>query len=89
MNWLWMNLPLAAVFFVAMTAIPLWLTFRRTDTGPNAVVPARTARADAARMRATRSGAARPAEVAHATAEQAWLARVSDSRVRELAGAWQ
>ncbi|MGO8961218.1 MAG: hypothetical protein ACLQFR_28185 [Streptosporangiaceae bacterium] len=41
MNWLWINLPLAAVFFVAMTAIPLWLTFRRTDTGPNAVVPAR------------------------------------------------
>ncbi len=55
MSWLWINLPLAAVFFVAMTAIPLWLTFRRTDTGPKAVA----------------------------------LASVSESRFRELAGAWQ
>ena len=87
MNWLWINLPLAAAFFIAMTAIPLWLSVRRTDTGPNAVVPVRaTARpAEAARP----AEIARPAAVAHSTAEQAWLAKVSDSRVRELAGAWQ
>ena len=86
MNWLWINVPLAAAFFIAMTAIPLWLTFRRLDTGPNAVVPVR--------VRAVRPGTVRPAvtrttAAAHASAEQAWLATVSDSRVRELAGAWQ
>jgi hypothetical protein len=81
MNWLWINLPLAAAFFIAMTAIPLWLSFRRTDTGPNAVVPAQPTARPAAVPRA--------AVVAHSSAEQAWLARVSDSRVRELAGAWQ
>jgi hypothetical protein len=34
MNWLWMNVPLMAVFFVAWTGIPLWLSLRHPDTGP-------------------------------------------------------
>lgn len=34
MNWLWINIPLMAVFFVAITGIPLWLVFRRPDHGP-------------------------------------------------------
>jgi hypothetical protein len=38
-NWLWLNIPLMAVFFLAMTGIPLWLVYRRPDTGP-ALVPA-------------------------------------------------
>ena len=25
MSWLWLNIPLAAVFFLATTMIPLWL----------------------------------------------------------------
>jgi hypothetical protein len=38
MNWLWITVPLGAAFFIAMTAIPLWLTFRRLDTAP-AIAP--------------------------------------------------
>ncbi len=41
MNWLWISLPIMAAFFMAMTAVPLWLTFRRPDTGPHAVIPVR------------------------------------------------
>lgn len=35
MSWLWLNIPLMAVFFLAMTGIPLWLVFKRPDTGPD------------------------------------------------------
>ena len=34
MNWLWINIPLMAVFFAAITGIPLWLVFKRPDHGP-------------------------------------------------------
>jgi hypothetical protein len=34
MNWLWLNVPLMAVFFLAMTGIPLWLTFKHPDRRP-------------------------------------------------------
>lgn len=78
MTWFWINIPLAAMFFIAMTAIPLWLTLRRPDTGPNAVAtPARAPRTHAARRTAS----------AHSPAEQVWLAEISDARVLELAGA--
>jgi hypothetical protein len=33
-NWLWINIPLMAVFFLAMTGIPLWLVVRHPDRGP-------------------------------------------------------
>jgi hypothetical protein len=33
MNWFWMNMPLAALFFAAWTGIPLWLVIKRPDTG--------------------------------------------------------
>ncbi len=36
MNWLWLNIPLMAVFFLARTAIPLWLVRKHPDTGPAA-----------------------------------------------------
>ncbi len=78
MNWFWINMPLAAMFFIAMTAIPLWLSFRRPDTGPNAV---------AATVPAPRSHAAARTAAAHSPAERVWVAQVSDARVRELAGA--
>jgi hypothetical protein len=40
-NWLWLNIPLMAFFFLAMTGIPLWLVFNHPDHGPAAVpVPA-------------------------------------------------
>jgi len=47
-NWLWLNIPLMAVFFLAMTGIPLWLVFSRPDTGP-AGAPGAAARGRAAR----------------------------------------
>ncbi len=35
MSWVWLNFPLGAVFFLAMTGIPLWLVFKRPDNGPS------------------------------------------------------
>ena len=34
MNWLWWNIPLEAVFFLAMTGIPLWMVIRHPDSRP-------------------------------------------------------
>ena len=33
-NWLWLNAPLAAVFYLAMTVMPLWLVFKHPDARP-------------------------------------------------------
>jgi hypothetical protein len=33
-NWLWLNIPLAALIFLAVTGIPLWLVVRHPDAGP-------------------------------------------------------
>jgi hypothetical protein len=30
-NWFWLNVPLMAVFFLAVAGIPLWLVLRRPD----------------------------------------------------------
>jgi hypothetical protein len=35
-NWLWLNIPLMALFFVAVAGVPLWLVLRRPDLGPQA-----------------------------------------------------
>ncbi|HXW88291.1 MAG TPA: hypothetical protein VEJ42_08520 [Streptosporangiaceae bacterium] len=43
MAWLWISAPIAAVFFLGYTVIPLWLVFRRPDVGP--AEPARPASA--------------------------------------------
>jgi hypothetical protein len=34
MNWLWLNIPLAALIFLAVTGIPLWLVIRHPDAAP-------------------------------------------------------
>ena len=34
MNWLWVNIPFEAVFFLAMTGIPLWMVIRHPDCRP-------------------------------------------------------
>jgi hypothetical protein len=34
MSWFWLNIPLAAVFFAAWTAIPLWIVLKHPDRGP-------------------------------------------------------
>jgi hypothetical protein len=33
MVWFWLNMPLAAVFFAAWVAIPMWMVFKRPDRG--------------------------------------------------------
>ena len=33
MTWFWMNVPLASLFFLAWTLVPLWLVFKHPDTG--------------------------------------------------------
>lgn len=35
MNWFWLNVPLMAVFFLAMTGVPLWLVFKHPDSSPD------------------------------------------------------
>ena len=38
MSWLWLNIPLAAVFFLATTMIPLWLVIKHPDGRPDTAV---------------------------------------------------
>ena len=47
MNWFWINIPLMAVFFLAMTGIPLWLVFKHPDG--RQVAPAQPGRAQPGR----------------------------------------
>jgi hypothetical protein len=39
MTWFWMNIPLAVLFFLAWTLIPLWMVLKHPDTGPD--IPAK------------------------------------------------
>jgi hypothetical protein len=34
-SWFWLNIPLAALFFLAICGIPVWLVLRRPDTAPD------------------------------------------------------
>ena len=36
MNWIWLNMPLGALIFLAIAGIPLWMVIRHPDTGPDA-----------------------------------------------------
>ncbi len=40
MSWFWLNIPLAAVFFLATTMIPLWLVIKHPDSRPETAVRA-------------------------------------------------
>ena len=76
MTWFWLNIPLAALFFLAVTMIPLWLVIRHPDTRSGAAAPAR--------------GAVRAAAVAVAShpAAPSWTqAELEDAAERELVGA--
>jgi hypothetical protein len=37
MSWFWLNMPLGAVFFLAVAGIPLWMVLRHPDSRPSAV----------------------------------------------------
>jgi len=75
-NWLWINIPLMAIFFIAVAGIPLWLVLRRPDFGPQpADQPGRVPPAVAAQYALSRAGSAasaRPAAVRARTAGNAW-----------------
>jgi hypothetical protein len=32
-TWFWLNIPLAALIFAAIVGIPMWMVFKRPDTG--------------------------------------------------------
>ena len=66
MNWFWLNIPLAALFFLAWTVIPLWMVIKHPDTGPPSPGPARVP-AGAASEPATP-----PRELAHRRPASAW-----------------
>lgn len=34
MNWLWLNISLAALIFLTVTGVPLWLVIKHPDTAP-------------------------------------------------------
>ncbi len=40
MSWFWLNVPAMVVFFAAITGIPLWLSLRHCDTGPQVLLVA-------------------------------------------------
>jgi hypothetical protein len=57
MTWFWLNIPLGAMFFLAISAIPFWMVIRHPDDRP--------APADAAGASATgRAGSVRGAGMA-------------------------
>ena len=76
MSWLWLNIPLMAVFFVAAAGIPLWLVLRRPDFGAESAsqsgrVPAKVA-ARYARTRARSAPLSRTATVQARISADAW-----------------
>jgi hypothetical protein len=77
-TWFWLNIPLAAVIFLAVTGIPLWMVFRHPDERRAPAMPSYrrspspTARRTAPQPRAARDAAPRPDTV-----------RVSQQRVYE------
>jgi hypothetical protein len=52
-SWLWLNIPLMAVFFLATAGIPLWLVLRRPDWSGGEKQPS-TAEAHAHRRKEAR-----------------------------------
>jgi hypothetical protein len=34
MNWLWLNIPLMAVFSIVIAGIPMWMVLRRPEPSP-------------------------------------------------------
>jgi hypothetical protein len=76
MNWLWLNIPLMAAFFIAVAGIPLWLVLRRPDFGPQAAdQPGQVPTAVSARHPRPVAGSAasaRPEALRARTSDDAW-----------------
>ena len=43
-TWLWIDIPLCALLFLAVCGIPLWMVIKHPDTGPNSDGPNSDAR---------------------------------------------
>lgn len=63
MTWFLLNIPLAALVFLAWTLIPLWLTFKHPDTGPGTPATAELAVHSDGTHRLPESVGHRPADV--------------------------
>jgi hypothetical protein len=48
MTWFWLNIPLGAVFFLAISAIPFWMVIRHPDDRPASTDAAGTSAAASA-----------------------------------------
>ncbi len=46
-SWIWLNVPLMAVFFLATAGIPLWLVLKRPDRAPGEHQPSAAAKVHA------------------------------------------
>jgi hypothetical protein len=65
MNWFWLNIPLATMFFLAWTLIPLWMVIKYPDQGPPVPGPDRRAAGRTA-------AAADPGQAPYSPATAAW-----------------
>lgn len=90
-TWFWLNVPFMVLIFGAVTGIPMWLVFRRPDTGPGASTPAASTPA-ASTSAASTPAASTPAastpsaiSVKAAPAARALTPAHRESAARELA----
>ena len=63
MNWFWLNIPLGAVFFLAIAGIPLWMVIRHPDHRPTAIGKDARAQAGTVTVAGMTARPAAPAEI--------------------------
>jgi hypothetical protein len=63
MSWFWLNMPLGAVFFLAVAGIPLGMVLRRPDTRPSAATQSAAAQSATPQPAAARLSDATPLSV--------------------------
>lgn len=79
MNWFWMNVPLAAVFFAAWAGIPLWMVIRHRHWGPEPASPFGNPELEAVLVSV--QGEAVQSTEPHVPAVLVWDAHLLDSQV--------
>jgi hypothetical protein len=68
MTWFWLNIPLGALFFLAISAVPLWMVIRHPDdrpAGTDAADPSATGRAGSVRAAGMTQRPSHPAQTWH------------------------
>jgi hypothetical protein len=86
-SWLWISAPIAAVFFLGYTIIPIWLGFRRPDTGPPEAARAAAVRAAAVRQAASQRQAGTAGPQPATSAPASWPRAGAAVQQDRLAGA--